>query len=162
MTLYHGSIKEIGVGSILEKQEESYMDYEEVQSIENAFEYFRPKDKISRKVAVFAVEEPSDLVNVGAYTNYIYSVEGFDEYEKSDLSWYNKVSKEMGDFFEIEDLTNKAKRYIRNYWSGKSSSKPVWEYRSLDALVTQELEYTDLKELKIEKANKKKNKKKIF
>ena len=95
------------------------------------------------------VSDPMDLDNVGAYTDNIYSVKSLGKPEKSDLSWYTKTNMEMGDFFELSELTDKAKEYIMNYWSGKASENPVWEYRSINAIIIKELTDEDL--IKIEK-----------
>lgn len=129
MKFYHGSKNELDLNECLFKNRDGYTEYEEVVSIENAFEAFKPEHMISRKDALYVVRDLDSIDYVGAYDDYIYEVD-LDEYEKSDLSWYTEVSLEMGDFFDIKELSAKAIVCIKNYWSGEPSQNPVWEYRT--------------------------------
>ena len=104
---FHGSKNNLEIGETLISQEDTgYTSYEECISIENAFEYFRPEDKISRKTAIYLVDDPNIIEKVGGYDDYIYEIDPIGNIQKSDLYWYNEVAKEMGDFFEIEEINN--------------------------------------------------------
>ncbi len=138
---YHGSKNNLEIGDVLISQEdEGYTSYEECISIENAFEYFRPQNKISRKTAIYLVDNPEIIEKLGGYDDFIYEIEPIGNAEKSDLYWYNAVAKEMGDFFEINELTDKAKKYIKNYWNSVESLEKNIEYRVENAVVTKEFQ----------------------
>lgn len=156
---YHGSKNLIENQEKLTPQEDSYTNYEECISIENAFEFYRPENKISRQKCVYLVEDPNMIDNVGGYIDYIYLVNPENNYtEKSDLSWYTMASMEMGDFFELEELTEKSIAYIVNYWNSTPSENPCWEYRASQATIINLIEDNSL-EKDIEKLFE--NKKKI-
>lgn len=141
---YHGSKNDLPIDTVLESTEDDgYTSYEECISIENAFEYYKPFDKISRKTAIYLVDNPECIEKVGGYEDYIYKVEPEGNVEKSDLYWYNMVSKEMGDFFEVEEITKQAQKYIENYWLGVESNNPTIEYRINKGVVTEEIELKD-------------------
>jgi hypothetical protein len=134
MKYYHGSIDELPIGLMLKNQKDGYTSDEVVKDLESLFDKYKPKDKISRKEAVYLADNPDDIDNLGGYTDFIYEVNPLDEPEKSDLSWYSKVGSEMGDFFDIdEELSENVKEMLDNYWNGVASENPVWEYRVYNA-----------------------------
>ncbi len=150
---FHGSKNNLEIGETLISQVDTgYTSYEECISIENAFEYFRPEDKISRKTAIYLVDNPNIIEKVGGYDDYIYEIDPIGNIQKSDLYWYNEVAKEMGDFFEIEELTEKAKKYIENYWNSVESLEKNIEYRVESAVIKNEFnlkEKNNLESLKV-------------
>lgn len=146
---YHGSKNNLEINTILISQEnKGYTSYEECLSIENAFEHFRPKNKISRKIAIYLVDNPEIIEKVGGYDDYIYEIDPMGDVQKSDLYWYNEVAKEMGDFFDIEELTDKAKKCIENYWNSVESPDKNIEYRVESAIVRKEFKIEEINNLK--------------
>lgn len=136
---YHGSIKNIKNETILSNDniEEKYTDSINVKSIEELFEKYKPKDKISRKTAIFLADNIYDIDNLGGYTDFIYEVETTDIVEKSDLSWYTKVSI----LLDEEPIKNKKiKQYINNYWNGSPSENPCYEYRCKKVKIINEID----------------------
>jgi hypothetical protein len=141
----HGSITEIGVDqSLLHPGEESYTNLDETKWIEEFMEKHRVEGCLSRFESVFMADNSEDIDNLGGYTDFIYIVRPVDGYaEKSDLSWYTKASMLIGDYPSKdipEHILDQAKGYAENYWSGKSSENPVWEYRCLEAAIVTELD----------------------
>lgn len=136
-TYYHGSIKPLKIGTILIPKHESTMIHKG-DILEEVLEKYRPKNKLSRFDAIFMVDNPNDIDNVGGYTDYIYTVQPGNKVEKSDLAWYSEV-----EIILSEDRNNETgiKLAAKNYWSGVqyyNKSMSVYEYRTESAKVIQE------------------------
>lgn len=145
MKFYHGTKTELNIGDYLEKDRDGYTEYDEALSIERAFEVFKPENMISRKEALYVVGNTDDIDNVGAYDDFVYEV-FVDDCEKSDLSWYTELQLEMGDYYELDELTPKAILIIKNYWNGIPSDNPVWEYRTYGFSVNKLIENNTLED----------------
>lgn len=137
---YHGSKLELQIGLVLTSSEDrGYTSDEVVRDLECLFERFKPKNKTSRKLAVYMVDNPNDIDYLGGYNDYVYQVVPCSKPDKSDLTWYSKVNREVGDFFDpSEKFPMNVIDMINNYWQGIPSENPLWEYRVKTAKVLKE------------------------
>lgn len=142
MKYYHGSINYLKKNKILKINKEiGYVYQDENKYIEELFEKYRPKNKISRYKSIFLVDNLDDIDNVGANDDYIYEIEVNKRPDKSDLNWYTMVS------IELDNNVNKKNIliYIKNYWDGIESKNPVFEYRTDYAKIKKIVENNKLK-----------------
>jgi hypothetical protein len=135
LNLYHGSRKKFPPGFKLSPQL-GYVQDPGQQKLELLFEKYKPANKISRKQAVFLVDDPEMCENAGGYSDYVYLVQPEGKVEKSDLAWYTEC--EM--YFD-EPLEKKIE-CIKNYWNGVpyyNQSNSLFEYRCRSAIVIKEI-----------------------
>lgn len=136
ITFYHGSRKNLPIGTILTPQTDGYVFDQEwdVADIEKAMEKYRPSDKISRKESIFMVDNPDLIDSAGGYLDYIYIVQPIGKVEKSDLDWYSNVQEWV--FTNTTEAQQKVKQSSMNYWNGVSSGKgSLFEYRARSAKI---------------------------
>jgi hypothetical protein len=156
MKYYHGSKNKIKIGEeLISKENDGYTSSKDVEKLESLFEKYKPKDKISRKVAVYLADSIDDIDNLGGYEDYIYKVDPKGVIEKSDLSWYSEVGALMNDGdVDIKNITPEIMVMINNYWSGIPSDNYVFEYRCNSAKVISLLESIENDEIKEKPDNK--------
>lgn len=151
MKYYHGSINKIKIGEdLISKRDEGYTSYPEVEKLESLFERYKPKDKISRNIAVYLTNDIDDIDNLGGYDDYIYEVEPQGIIERSDLSWYSKVGGMIeDDQFDENRITPEMLIMIKSYWSGVPSDNHLFEYRCKSAKIVNVIESLEDDEIKI-------------
>tara|TARA_Y100000588_G_scaffold63872_1_gene63510 strand:+ start:6057 stop:6467 length:411 start_codon:yes stop_codon:yes gene_type:complete len=122
---YHGSIKDLKLGTILVPNPLGYTRQKEVSGIEKLFHENKPEHiLIDRFNCVFLTDNIDDIDNLGGFTDFIFEVDIEDNIiEKSDLSWYTKA------FLQLEEGNREeARESALNYWNGVTL-EGVFEYR---------------------------------
>lgn len=139
--LYHGSRGEIPIGELLSSDSIEHDD-EESQAVEEILEYFRPEGVLPRAGCVFMVDKNDiDYIEkIGGYADYIYEVEPQGQVFKYDVSWWADIYSYAFDWVdgseeEHEEILRECKSLADNYWGGKQSSNPKWEYITNTAVV---------------------------
>lgn len=141
MNLFHLGPKGMEVGMILEPQDHSYSKCIEAKGMEDLLEDFRPKDKISRKEAVFFVRDVEKAYRMGADSDeeiYVACVDAEDAMaQRSDFNWLSCM--DIGCHSKADllaGLTSAERREIEQaaigYWSGEPmpGKTPSWEFRA--------------------------------
>ena len=132
--LFHGSQWQFPVGFVLKPQPGGYANLpdEDIAEVENIIEQYRPSGKISRKDAVFMVDDPELIDAAGGYDDFIYTVEPIGRVEVSDLKWYSELSVYWIDMDDAEK-----RRLAEGYWSGEPSpgKHSLFEYRARSARI---------------------------
>ena len=129
---YHGSDKKFDIGFILQPQTDGYANLESEKEIEDLFEKYKPKDKISRKNCVYLVSDINNIDMAGGGTEYIYFVDPIGQIDKSDLTWYSEVYS----LYTEDTKESLLVPLIMNYWNGiqfKPKVNSLFEYRCKSA-----------------------------
>lgn len=134
MSLYHGSMNLLQVNTILKKQLDGYVQTSENQDLESLMENNKPSGFISRKDAIFMVEDPELIDSAGGFTDYIYIVKS-ENVIKCDLAWFSEANLHL-----LNDDYVNAKICAQNYWSGIKYNKKeesCFELLANNAIITQ-------------------------
>ena len=148
-TFYHGSEERFPVGFVLKPQSDGYVygdcadgfssiERDTIEQTEKILERYRPRDVISRRSAVFLVDQPDpDLIErAGGYADFIYGVEPIGTVWKTNLHWYSEVysfAEGMSDA-EVQDVPG-LRVLASNYWKAAPSERYLWEYLCASANV---------------------------
>ena len=129
---YHGSFTKLKNGTILRpnpnyEQDWSHTDFYSV------LEFYRPKNMISHKNAVFMCGDIDDVDLAGGATAFIYEVEPLGIVEKHDLNWSSEISMLAE---EPRKNSEELKIAAMHYWNGDPhTDEQVWEYLTTNARI---------------------------
>ena len=125
---YHGSDKELSVGTFLTPRFETYEKNWQHTDFYHALEKYRPEHMLSHKESVFMSDNVDDVDLSGASTNYLFTVIPIGKVEKHDLNWSSEICmliSELGRSLESDEV----KSASLNYWNGiPHPDESVWEY----------------------------------
>jgi hypothetical protein len=137
---YHGSNNYLEVGTILTPRGDKYHDDYKGSDFYVALEYYRPKNKLAHKNAVFMVADEDDIDLVGGGTEYMFTVQPIGKISKHDLNWSSEISSLMADGYDIK--SEEVKKAATNYWNGiPHHDDNVWEYLVPKAKIIKVEEY---------------------
>ena len=129
---YHGSYTKLKPGTILRPNPEYEKDWNHTDFY-SILEFYRPKNKLSHKNAVFMCDNLDDIDNAGGATQFIYEIEPLGPVEKHDLNWSSEISMLAE---EPEKNARKIKTAAMHYWMGEPHpNEQVWEYLTTYARV---------------------------
>lgn len=140
MRLYHYTDYPFEINERIEVMEDGYVFWEENVLLESLLEFYRPKDKLSRRNAIFLcqVHQSQSGDHMGADGNEFIAevmVEKNILKNRSDLNWIQPLIKGCYENWDelYEDFSEyEIEKLINGYWSGKAKpgEKPVFEFRS--------------------------------
>jgi hypothetical protein len=136
---YHSSVNELDVGTILTGRGSDYdRDWGYVPFFE-VLERYRPADKLSHRDAVFMVSNEDDLDSAGGSTEYVFTLQPLGPVYKHDMNWSSLISSLVDDGHDYD--SQELKTAAENYWAGKPTDDPLWEYLTTKAKIVAVQEY---------------------
>ena len=138
--LYHGTRKNLPLGTVLRAQPDGYTSWEENRQIETLLEKARPQKSLSRLKSVYAVADIEEIDPAGGYLNYVYEIAPIGRVEKNDMAWYSELFTYLSglesdpSYREGQEIN----RLAQGYWSGQQvpdSRGSLFEYRCLTARI---------------------------
>jgi len=125
--LYHGSMDDLPVGTILTPGEDDYEENWGNNLWFIALEKYRPMEYRQHSWSVFMVDNEDDVDNAGGGTDYIFTVEPIGEVERHDMNWMSEIGGVLENGGDIE--SDEVKQLALNYWNGvPHPNENVWEY----------------------------------
>jgi hypothetical protein len=125
--LYHGSKRRFRVGTVLRAQRYGYahasgfpaFEKRVITMCEDFLEKFRPADAIPRRSALFMVDDPAIIDEVGGYEDYVYQVEPIGPVTRCNLYWYSNLD---GYCMNLDGRPDRADMYdvaiiAKAYWA---------------------------------------------
>ena len=137
---YHGSYIKLEIGTVLKGRNEKYERDWNNTDFYNILEFYRPKDKISHKQAVFMVHDEDDIDLAGGATDWIFVLQPLGTVSKHAMNWASEISALISDGYEFDsaEVYNAA----LNYWNGTPhTNESVWEYLTKEARIIDVYEY---------------------
>jgi hypothetical protein len=132
-TYYHGSDKELPVGTVLTGRQDEYESAWGHQDWYKILEAHRPPHMLSHKESVFMCDNPDDLDAAGGGTEYMFELQPIGRVEKHDMNWTNEISMLVEDPVENEEKIIEA---ANNYWNGiPHVNESLWEYLTPSAKI---------------------------
>jgi len=124
---FHGSSKEIPVGTILKGRTEQYEKDWGFNPWYKILEKYRPKNMISHKDAVFMTDNTDDLELAGAVTDWIFKLKPLGKVERHDVNWNSEIESLLSSGHDENSM--EVIEAANNYWSGiPHPNESVWEY----------------------------------
>lgn len=108
--------------------------------VDDILEKYRPRQEMSRDKSLFLSRSPDEetVRRANRYTDYIYEMAPIGEIFQNDHVWWDKIREVSPDLWldgHREEAIEVAREFAQNYWAGKASEAPQWEYRVRSAAV---------------------------
>lgn len=137
--LYHGSMQQLEVGTILSPRNQAYEDDWGHTGFYEYLEKYRPSNSIAHRDAVFMVDNEDDVDVAGGGTEWLFTVQPLGPVERHDMNWGSEISMLLDDEHNNQD---KIKQAAINYWNGvPHTNESVWEYLTTSAKILHVEEY---------------------
>ena len=134
---YHGSYEYMERGLILTPRDTYEQDWGQNRWYQ-ALEYYRPKNMLSHKEAIFMCDNPNDIDSAGGGTDWVFTLEPLGRVERHDMNWMSTADLAL----ESSDITDEEVSIpCHNYWEGVPSNDPLWEYLTPKARILSVEEY---------------------
>jgi hypothetical protein len=127
---FHGSKRCFKVGTILKPQRGGYAfgsGYPATEKrvrmwCENYLEAGRPSSAVPRKSAVFMVDNPALIEEVGGYSDHVYTVKPIGPVTRCNLYWYSEMEGYCFHLFHDGNHPERAdeydiRRFAKGYWT---------------------------------------------
>lgn len=123
--LYHGSERLFDVDDVLRGRGDAYHEAWSAADFYAGLEAYRPVNSIAHKDAVFMCAW-DDLDVCGGSMDVILKVMPIGPVSRHDMNWSSQISCLIGDGYAI--CSKEVGDAAMNYWLGRPSDDPVWEY----------------------------------
>ena len=139
ITFYHGSMKELPVGTVLTPRDDYENDWQGTDFY-NALERHRPSNMMSHKQSVFMCSSDEDVDLAGGGTEWLFTVKPNGPVQKHDMNWSSEISMLVGDGYDID--SPEVQQAAENYWTGvPHDNEQVWEFLTPSATILTVEEY---------------------
>ena len=133
MTFYHGSSDKLPVGTILKGRGDEYSAEWGNSGFYKILEYYRPSNMLAHSEAVFMTDNDDDLDSAGGGTDWVFTLRPLGRVERHDMNWGSEISMILDETNDLDDY--RFEEMANNYWSGKPSYDPLWEYLTPSASI---------------------------
>lgn len=127
MRLFHGSMDQLAVGTVLRGRGDDYAKAWSSTDFYKVLEQNRPQAYLPHAQAVFAVSDPDDIDLAGGGTEWIFELEPTGPVSRHDLNWSSEISCLLSDGLRPDSV--EVRNAAFNYWAGiPHPNESVWEY----------------------------------